>query len=327
MNIRDRRAMEETAARAFRRADAPQKIILVYALVCCGLSLLSTVIAVLLGDKIAGTGGLGNIGLRSVLSTGQSVLPLITTIVTACLNFGYHTAVLSIIRGYDASPATLSLGFRRFGVIFRTMLLQGLVYFSACLMTIYLSSTIFVATALGEEFTALMEPYLSSMTVLDTGIILSEEMMAPLMQAMIPMFYIMGALGLLFLVPLCYRFRMVNFALADDPDRGAIHALLKSRHLMRRNCIALFRLDLSMWWFYLGQVFISLVCYGDVLLPMVGVSFPWNDTVSYYLFFLLSALMEVALYYFTMNHVYTVYAVAYDALQEEQPQFNMPVQM
>ena len=327
MNIRDRRAMEETAAGAFRRANAPQKIILVYALVCCGLSLLSTVLAVLLGDKIAGTGGLGNIGLRSVLSTGQSVLPLITTIVTACLNFGYHTAVLSITRGYDASPATLSLGFRRFGVIFRTMLLQGLVYFSASLMVIYLSSTLFVATSLGAEFTALMEPYLSSMTVLDTGFILTEEMMAPLMQAMVPMFYIMGALGLLFLTPLCYRFRMVNYALADDPDKGAIHAILKSRHLMRRNCIALFRLDLKLWWYYAAQILITLICYGDVLLPMAGVSFPWNATVSYYLFYVLSLAAQFALYYFTMNRVYGIYAVAYDALQEQATENTNIVQM
>ena len=147
------------------------------------------------------------------------------------------------------------------------------------------------------------------------------------MDALMPMMWILAAVCLVLMLPLYYRFRMVNYALADDPQRGAIHAILKSRHLMRRNCISLFRLDLSMWWFYAGQLLVALVCYGDVLLPMVGVSFPWNATVSYYLFFILSALLEVTLYYFTMNHVYTVYAVAYDALQEDQPQIRMPVQM
>ena len=128
------------------------------------------------------------------------------------------------------------------------------------------------------------------------------------------------------LVPLYYRFRMVTFALADDPRRGAIHAIAKSRHLMRRNCFALFRLDLTLWWFYAAQLVISLVCYGDMLLPMIGVTFPWSDTFSYYLFFALSLALQMALYYFGMNRVYAVYAVAYDALMEQIPQPETPAQ-
>jgi hypothetical protein len=120
---------------------------------------------------------------------------------------------------------------------------------------------------------------------------------------------------------------MVNYALADDPDKGAIHAILKSRHLMRRNCIALFRLDLKLWWYYAAQVLITLICYGDVLLPMAGVSFPWNATVSYYLFYVLSLAAQFALYYFTMNRVYGIYAVAYDALQEQATENTNIVQM
>ena len=104
MNIRERRAIHHCAAEALNRAPQARQIILVYAAVCCGLSLLSTLLSVFLSDRISGTGGLGNIGLRSVLSTGQSVLPLINFIVTSCLTIGYHTAILSFTRGYDASP-------------------------------------------------------------------------------------------------------------------------------------------------------------------------------------------------------------------------------
>ena len=127
-------------------------------------------------------------------------------------------------------------------------------------------------------------------------------------------------------LPLYYRMRMVDFALVDDPGRGAFHAIVKSRQLMRRNCFALFRLDLSLWWFYAAQVVISLVYYGDLLLSLIGVTFPWNDTVSYYLFYALYLVMQLALYYFGMNRVYAVYAVAYDALMEDLPQPELPVQ-
>ena len=113
MNIRERRAIHESATRALDRAPQARQIILVYAAVVCGLSLLSTVISVMLSDRISGAGGLSNIGLRSVLSTGQSVLPLINFIITACLSLGYHTAILSFTAATmhlpEPSPALFAI--------------------------------------------------------------------------------------------------------------------------------------------------------------------------------------------------------------------------
>lgn len=326
MNIRERRAIHQSAVRALDQAPQARQIILLYAAVCCGLSLLSTVISVLLSDRISGTGGLGNIGLRSVLSTGQSVLPIINFIVTACLTLGYHTAILSFTRGYDAYPRTLTCGFRHFAPVIRTVLLRGLIYCGVFFVSIYISSTIFMATPSSQEFTRVMAPYLESMTVLSDGLVIDDAMLATALEAMKPMFWILAAVCLVLVLPLSYRLRMVDFALADDPRLGALHAILKSRYLMRRNCFALFRLDLTLWWFYAAQLVISLVCYGDMLLPMIGITFPWSDTFSYYLFLALSLALQMALYYFGMNRVYAVYAVAYDSLMEEIPQPETPAQ-
>lgn len=327
MNIRQRRAIHETARTAMNGAPDHRNIILLYSAICCGLSLAGTIFSALLSQRISGTGGLGNIGLRSVLSTGQSVLPIVTLLVTACLNLGYHTAILSIIRGYDANSGTLFSGFRHFGVIMRSMLLQGLVYFGVMLAAMYISSAIFLSMPSSERFIAVMEPYMSSLTVMDTTLVLDEAAVAAATEAVLPMVWILLAVGLVLMTPIYYRFRMVDFSLADDPRLGALHAMVKSRRLMRRNCFALFRLDLDLWWFYLGQLVVSLVCYGDLLLPMLGISFPWNDTVSYYLFYVLSLGMQMVLYYLGMNRVCSVYAVAYDALQEDLPQPNVPVQI
>ena len=120
---------------------------------------------------------------------------------------------------------------------------------------------------------------------------------------------------------------MVTFCLADNPRQGALAAMAQSRRLLRGNCFALFRLDLSLWWFYLASLVINLLCYGDVLLPMIGVSFPWSSTVSFYAFFILSLAAQVALNYFAMNRVYAVYAVAYDALLDQQQPPKYPVQV
>lgn len=326
MNIRHRRAIHETAAKALDQAENARQIVLVYGLICCGLSLLSTVLSVLMGDRISGAGGLGNIGLRSVLSTGQSVLPLVTLIITACLSLGYHITMLSYTRGFDASTRTLTSGFRYFGSLIRAMLTQWVVYVIIGIVAMYISSSIFMATPFADPFIELMEPVLESVSMLDTTIAMDEALLMTAAETLIPMLWIFLAVLLVMALPIYYRFRMVDFCLADDPQNGAIFALTKSRFLMRRKCFALFRLDLTLWWFYAAQLIISLVCYGDILLPMAGITFPWSNDISYYLFYVLSLLMQLALYYFGMNRVYAVYAVAYDVLQEESPLPEPPVQ-
>lgn len=327
MNIRARQEIHETARQVLNRTPNARWILLTYIGISLGLSLLMSGLSFYFSNQISGAGGLGNIGLRSLLSTGQSVLPLVQVMVNACLGLGYHIAILCIIRNFEATPQTVTGGFRFFFPMLRLLLIQGFLYFGIMLGSAYLSSFIFMATPFSREFMTIIAPVLESVTVMDTTLVLDEATLAAASMAVIPMIWIMIPVFALLALPLFYKLRMATFALADEPRRGAMAALTKSRRLMRRNCFALFRLDLSMWWFYLGQILIGLVCYGDVLLPMVGVSFPWNGTVSYYLFFILSALLEVALYYFTMNHVYTVYAVAYDALQEAQPQFQMPMEI
>ena len=326
MNIRERRAIHNSAAEAINRAPQARQIVLVYAAVICGLSLLSTVITLILNNRISGTGGLGNIGLRSVLSTGQSVLPLANFIITACLSLGYHTAILCFTRGYDASTRTLTNSFRYLGPILRTTLLQVIMYGGTLIAAAYISSSIFMATSYSEEFIRVMTPYLESMSVLSNGLVIDDALMVTALGAMKPMMLILAAVSLVLILPLYYRLRMVNFALADDPGKGAFHAVVKSRVLMRRNRIALFRLDLTLWWFYAAQLVINLVCYGDTLLPLVGITLPWSETFSYYLFYGLYLVMQLALYYFGMNRVYSVYAVAYDALMEDFPQPNLPAQ-
>lgn len=316
MNIRARRQIHETAGLALDRAPNARRILLVYIGISLGLSLAMTGLSLFFSNRIAGTGGLSNIGLRSILSTGQSVLPWIQMIVNACLGLGYHIAILCIVRNFDATPHTLLDGFRHFFPLLRLLLIQGFLYFGILLGSAYLSSFIFLATPFAAPFMEVLAPVVSSASVMNQTLVLDEATMLAATEAMLPMFFILIPVFALLAVPLYYRLRMATFALADEPRRGALHAMSKSRYLMHRNRFALFRLDLSMWWYYLGQLLVGLVCYGDVLLPMLGVSFPWSDTVSYYLFFLLSALMQLALYYFTMNRVYTVYAVAYDTLQE-----------
>lgn len=326
MNIRSRSAIHEEARQALDRAPYTGRIILIYTAACCGLSILATLLSLFFSDRIAGTGGLSNIGLRSVLSTGQSVLELAQVIVSACLGLGYHIIMLTITRRYEAAPRTLLQGFRHFGPLFRAILLQSFIYLGLIFGATYLSSFLFLMTPGAEAFMEVMAPVMSSMTVMDSAIILDEATLMAATETMLPMFWIMLVVLPLVLVPTWYKFRMVNFCLAENPRQGALAAILKSRLLMRRNRIALFRLDLTLWWFHLGSLLVFLLCYGDVLLALMGVTFPWSATVTSFVFYFLSLGLQVAVNYFAMNRAYAVYAVAYDVLQDDLPKITLPVQ-
>ena len=90
--------------------------------------------------------------------------------------------------------------------------------------------------------------------------------------------------------------------------------LTESTLMMKGHRMGLLKLDLSFWWFYLAQGLAGLVLYGDVILAAAGVSLPWSGTVSYYLFYALSLLLEGVVYYFFLNRIETAYAMVHDAL-------------
>ena len=88
-----------------------------------------------------------------------------------------------------------------------------------------------------------------------------------------------------------------------------------SFRLMRRNSIALFRLDLSFWWFYLMKLLVSFLCYGEVFLPMLGINLPFSYEVSFFTFYIASLLVQFCLLYACSNKIQTTYALFYDALR------------
>lgn len=317
MDIRNRRAIHLQARERLASASGnPGRIALLYAAVCAVMALLSSAVDLALSNRIADTGGLSNMGLRSILSTAQTVLPLLQLFVTLCLSLGYHTAVLRIARGEEAQPRTLLEGFRRFGPLLRATLFQTLLYFSLGVISMYLSSYIFMLTPFAAPFSELMGPLLESPDLLTEGLVLDDATLYAAAETLAPMMLIWLGLFLLIFIPTFYSYRMTTFCIAENPRMGALAAMHKSKMLLRRNRFALLKLDLSMWWFYALQTLISLVCYGEMILPLLGITLTWDPMFSYFFFFVLSLVIQTVTYYFLMNRVNVAYAVAYDALQE-----------
>lgn len=312
MNIRDIRALKDTAALQLSQSRNARQVLLVYAGVTMALALLVTAVNYVLDLQIANFGGLSNLGTKSMLSTIQMVLPMLQSLVILCLELGYQNAMLRVSRGQYVSPNSLRLGFDRFWPLLRTMLMQSGIYLAVMLACCYLASMIFTMSPFSESFMTLME---SGAVTLPLA--LDAPVMGELILSMIPMLVIYFILLAAVLVPMIYSYRMANYVIVDNPGLGGLAVLRQSKQMMRGSRRALLKLDFSFWWYYVLNAAVSFLAYGDVFLPMLGIQIPWSDTVSYFLFYALFLAAQMAIYWFFLNRVSVAYALAYEAVRPE----------
>lgn len=319
MDICNTSEIKAAALRRLTDAGQAKRIAAIYAGVTLGLSALVTILGLVLEAMMSGATGLGGMGRRTILSSVQSMLPWVVGLITMCVELGYQAAMLRVARGQYASPQTLRLGFDRFWVLLRCILLEGVILFAIAFGGIYIATMLFMLTPFSGRVMEVLSPVLEDVTLLSPEMVLDEALYDQLMQAMIPAFVMCAIVVAAAAIPVLYRLRMARFVIIDKPGIGALAALRESRKMMRGNCLRLVKLDMSLWQYYIGCVFASLLCYGDVLLPMMGVRFPWSDTVSYYLFFALYLAVQFAVYYFLKNQAEVAYSIAYDSIRPKEP--------
>lgn len=321
MNIRDTKSLKQFAAQRLANAREARKIVLIFGGSLTGIAVAVTLIQFLLDLQINKTGGLGSMGTRSILSTVKTVLPILEMIVSTCLSIGYLASMLRVARGQYVSPKTLRLGFDRFWVLFRKTLLETLIYLGVGIVSMYASMFIYMVTPLSRGMMTVLTPLLSGGEAMDPVSILSDsQIYAQIVGSMLPLFVMFLVIFCLVAIPIAYRFRMADYVLIDHPEMGAFAILRESRKIMRGNCLNLLRVDLSLWWYYAAIVLVTLIGYGDVLLPLVGLSFPWSEDAVFYLFFALYQLLQLGLCLWLRNQVETTYALSYDAIRPQPPQ-------
>ena len=62
----------------------------------------------------------------------------------------------------------------------------------------------------------------------------------------------------------------------------------------------------------------NVVCYGDILIVMLGVELPFSEDVSYFLFYGVHLVLVFGIYYYFRNKVGVIYALAYDSLKPKE---------
>ena len=320
MDIRNTKELTAFASQRLKESPNAQKIVLIYGLIAIGLAALTTLINYIIGLQISTLGGLGNMGIRTILSTTQTVLPLVQAMVLLCVDLGYISTMLRIARGQYASPNGLRLGFDRFWVLLRVTIITSLIYVSACFGAMYLAIILFTLSPLSNTASEILTPIVNQTTILNTGIVLDDATYNQLVASMTPVFLFCAILCIVLVGPIFYSYRMVNYILIEKPGTGALAAMRQSKMMMRGNRLKLLKLDLRLWWYHAATAAATALCYGDVIAPTLGITFPWSEDVGYFLFFALYLAAQFAIYYFLRNQVDVSYALAYDAIKPKEKQ-------
>ena len=312
MSIPSAKYLKKKASNRLQSGNDPKKVVLVYAGIVALSSLVVTVVQDLLDSQISQTGGIQNIGTRSMLTTADTVLTIAQLLLVMCLTLGYTGSMLRIARGQYASPNSLKAGGERIWVLLRTRLLQMLIMTAAAFALCFLVVNVCLLTPLSNRMIAVMGT-VSAEELLSNGLALMG-----LYSAMLPimLIYLMALVPLLWYFSCTYR--MVDYLLIDRPQLGAFGVLRESRRMMQGNMKMMLRVDLSFWWYYLLQALVSVLIYLNMVLALFAIGLPpevlyWGTVVLY-----LAA--DFALRYFFSNKVAVTYALFYDSLCPKQEQ-------
>lgn len=312
MDLHDHRVIKAAARDSLAAAPYnPKKLILLHTGITIAVSVIGTLLNFLIGKQIETTGGLGGLGLRSMLSTIQSAVQVLVAVLLPFWEAGYCYATMQIARDKEAGPDSLLQGFRRFGPLLRLKIRQGLIYGLAGLLCFFLGYYIFMLTPLSDPLFAIIENTHIDATMLQTDFLLDDATMMAMADAYTPMLLICFGLFLIAGLYLFYRFRLATYLALDYPEMRAIEMLRMSTYQLRGHMGALVKLDLSFLWFFVLDILAAFLAYGDYLLPLIGVQLPMSAEAAYFVFLFLSLACQCGLFIWARNRVDVAYAKFY----------------
>ena len=320
MTIRDRKALKNSAKNALAySAYSPRKLFGIHIAVTAGITLVLSFLNYFLAAGIDTTGGLDGIGSRAILQTIQELLSFAQSLALPFWQIGLVFVALQLFRRQPTEPATLLTGFRRIGPVLRLYILKYLILVAVVFGVMNIIMTLIFLSPLTNILAAFAETWLSSIeTMTEEEILLLMEDPAfaeQLLKVMLPIFLAMMAALYFAIILILYRIRLADYVLMDHPEMGARNAVKTSWKLTKGNCLSLFKLDLSFWWFYGLELLLSgFYIFGFVATDLLDAGMM---TLVCDLVFCIG---QVALYAWANAYLQTTYAAAYEVLlfQKEQ---------
>ena len=292
----------------------PKKLALIHTAIALGCSLLVTLTALLCNHLIADTSGLDGMGMRSVLSTAQSVLELVLMIALPLWQMGIFYAALRWANGEAATITDLAYGFRRVRSVLGVLLLRGGFFLALAIPISYIGAAVFLLTPFSVPFMEILSPLVEQGAITAEALeaMLTPELAESFLYSAIPLLVITGILYAIVAIPLFYRTRFASLAVMDGSP--AFAGLLRSFAITKKQWVHVFRLDLHFWWFYALQLLSVAICYADVFLPLVGITLPFPPVASSLLAYCIGSVCQCVLLWQFEAHRTTTYALAYRSL-------------
>ena len=303
MEIRQLKAMAQERVNS-ARFDA-RKLALLFTAAGVVLSVVLTLVSFILSKQMESTGGLGGIGIRTVLSAVQMLTLLGGTLVMPFWNLGYTRAALDTVRDGGAEPRTLLEGFRLFLPAVRLFLLQSALITLIVVVGIQAGTMLYMLSPVSMAAMDVVESLLAG----GEAALADPAAMEKLVSVFWPMYLLIAVVLLAALIPVLYRLRLVEFSLVDGMEK-ALQNMALSNFRMRGKCFWMFKLDISFWWYYLLQGLAVVLAYTDVLFG--------GGAVAYWVCYLLSAAAQIVIGWAFLPRVQASYALAYEALTKEE---------
>lgn len=309
MDLSDHRGLKAAArsAQAAAKYD-PRKLMRIHAGVTAAAGLLVSLVGYLLQVGIDDTGGLGGVGIRSMLETAQEVLRLLFGLLLPIWQIGFVYAATQVIRGRRTEPDSLYEGFRHIWPVLKTQIWVALFTGGLVFACYYAAYTIYLMTPMARDL---------MMALMGNDV---EVMMAAMEKALPLISILMLPPLLVFGTWFSYRMRLVDYVLMDEPGAGGLLAIRRSWKLTKGKFGNLLKLDLSYWWYYLLMMLTVLVAYADMILPLLGISLPWPENESFYGFMALSYVLQMLLLWWRGSQVQLTYAAFYQATLPKEPE-------
>ena len=293
---------------------AYRKTVLLHSAVSLAALVVIMVLEVLIGNAMDQTGGLADMGIRSILGTVRGVLSMAVNILLPFWELGILYTSVRVTRRQNWDFSMLTRGFNRIGPVVRYFLAQ----IGILILVAVVCSNIVVMLTMWMPVPAELQ---DAMAQIDLTAVPDPEQLAEILPMEQLTAYMLPTL-ILFTVAYCgllihlgYRFRLGQYLLLDEQKVGAVAALGISNALTRGNKWKLFRLDLSFWWFYALQAVAMAVAYGPELLVLMGVTLPVSAGVANILFYVLYAGISLGIAWCAGAYVQTTYACAYEQLR------------
>lgn len=295
----------------------PKKLTLIHAGISAAAGFLVTLMSYLLSLGMDQVGGLSGMSHLAALETAQTILEVLLSILGPFWALGFIAAAIHWARGNDPTPHTLLTGLRRWGPVLRMLMAEGLIYVVVLWISIQIGSYMYVLTPFSQPLMELLQqlvPAADSMNIeaaLQVLEGLDDKAILHMILTALP-FTVLP--GLIVIILLSYRMRLAPYILMDEPRCGAVFAVIMSFKLTRKHTLELFRLDLNFWWFYVLEAVIAVLCYGELILPLLGLELGINPVLASFLFYALALVCQTGLYIWQKPRIFATYALFYDGL-------------